>query len=518
MGGGAAKAAPAVTPVIALSAVTKRFGPIEVLTGVDLDLAGGRVHALAGENGAGKSTLVKILGGIIQPDAGEIRLDGRPVVFQGAAEARRHGVAVVHQHPALFPDLTVAENIFVGRQPRRGGRIDWARMQETAHDLLLRLRMEIDVRLPVKALGIAERQAIEIVKALSLDARVMIMDEPTSTISSREVDRLFEIVGTLKRQGVAILFISHFIDEILGLGDDVTILRSGRRVISCPTAALTPEQTVRHMIGSEPGALFPKEAAAIGAPVLSVRHLSGAGFVEDVSFDLRAGEILGLFGLVGAGRSEIAQMLFGIVKPDSGEISIGGAAAQPRSPREAMRLGLSLLPEDRHAQGLVLPFPIRANATLGVLRRLSGVLGLVDRRQETAVARDFAQRMRVVATGIEQVTGTLSGGNQQKVLLAKWLIPAPRVLILDQPTRGIDVGAKAEIHRIVSHLAAQGMAIMLISDEAPEVIGMADRILVLRAGRLVAEFDRAAVDQQAMMLAAAHSTWDHAGAAAAATS
>ncbi len=503
-----------MTPVLALRGATKRFGPIEVLTDVDLDLAGGRVHALAGENGAGKSTLVKILAGIIRPDSGTIRLDGAPVVFQGAADARRHGVAVVHQHPAVFPDLTVAENIFIGRQPRRGGRIDWAAMHATAHDLLLRLRMEIDVRLPVKALGIAERQAIEIVKALSLDARVLIMDEPTSTISSREVDRLFEIVATLKRQGVAILFISHFIDEILGLGDDVTILRSGRRVISCPAASLTPEQTVRHMIGADPGALFPKAAAAIGAPVLSVRQLSGAGFVEDVSFDLHTGEILGLFGLVGAGRSEIAQMLFGIVAPDGGEMRVADVPVRPRSPRAAMRLGLSLLPEDRHLQGLVLPFPIRANATLTVLRRLSGALGLVKRGEENALAREYAARMRVVASGIEQVTATLSGGNQQKVLLAKWLIPAPRVLILDQPTRGIDVGAKAEIHRIVSQLAAQGMAIILISDDAPEVIGMADRILVLRGGRLVATFARDAVDQQAMMLAAAHSTWDHAGAAA----
>jgi rhamnose transport system ATP-binding protein len=428
--------------------------------------------------------------------------------LHGAAGARRHGIAVIHQHPAVFPDLSVAENIFIGRQPRRGGRIDWATMQATATELLQRLGMDIDVRLPVKAFGIAERAAIEIVKALSLEARVLIMDEPTSTMSAREVERLFEIVAHLKHEGVAILFISHFIDEVLGIGDDVTILRSGRRVISCPAATLTPETTVRHMIGSDPGALFPKEPAAIGEPVLSARHLSGAGFVNDVSFDLRAGEILGLFGLVGAGRSEVAQMLFGIIPPTSGEIRIAGDLVHLRSSREAIRRRISLLPEDRHLQGLVLPFPIRANATLPILRRLCGRFGLVDRGREGRTASDFTARTRVVARGIEQLTSTLSGGNQQKVLLAKWLLPSPRVLVLDQPTRGIDVGAKAEIHRIVSHLAALGVAIVLISDEAPEVLAMADRVLVLRAGRLVAEFTRDKFDQEAVMLAAAHSTRD----------
>lgn len=497
-----------MTPVIELRAVTKQFGPVEVLTDVDLALHGGRVHSLAGENGAGKSTLVKILAGIHQPDGGEILLDAKPIALHGAAGARRHGIAVIHQHPAVFPDLSVAENIFVGRQPRRAGRIDWATMQATATELLQRLRMDIDVRLPVKTLGIAEQQAIEIVKALSLKARVLVMDEPTSTMSAREVDRLFEIVVHLKHDGVAILFISHFIDEILGVGDDVTILRSGRRVISCPAATLTAETTVRYMIGSEPGALFPKEPAEIGKPVLSVKHLSGAGFVNDVSFDLRVGEILGLFGLVGAGRSEVAQMLFGIIPPDRGEIRIGGGPVRLRSPKEAIRQGISLLPEDRHLQGLVLPFPIRANATLPILRRLCDRLGLVDRTREDRAARDITTQMRVVARGIEQLTSTLSGGNQQKVLLAKWLLPSPRVLIVDQPTRGIDVGAKAEIHRIVSHLAAQGMAIILISDDAPEVIAMADRIIVLRAGRVVAEFARDRFDQEAVMLAAAHSIRD----------
>ena len=349
------------------------------------------MHSLAGENGAGKSTLVKILGGIHQPDAGRILLEGRDIAIRGPGDAQRHGIAVIHQHPTVFPDLSVAENIFVGRQPGRAGRIDWAAMRGRARELLTSLHMPIDVDLPVKLLGVAERQTIEIVRALSLDARVLVMDEPTSTISSSEVDRLFEIVGRLKQQGVAILFISHFIDELLRMGDEITILRSGRRVISCPAAELTPEQTIRHMIGSELAAFFPKEAAEIGAPVLEARGLSGAGFVEDVSFELRAGEILGFFGLVGAGRSEVAEMLFGITRPDRGEIRFDGRTVRPRSPHDALQLGISLLPEDRHLQGLVLQFPIRANETLPVLRRLANRLGMVDRTRRGQGRRRLRQ-------------------------------------------------------------------------------------------------------------------------------
>jgi len=496
-------------PVIELRGITKRFGPVEVLSNVDLSLRAGRVHSLAGENGAGKSTLVKILAGIHQPDSGQILKDGMETTLLSAADARHQGIAVIHQHPAIFPDLSVAENIFVGRQPRHAGHIDWPTMTEKARELLFSLRVDIDVSVPVKLLGIAERQAIEIAKALSIDARVLVMDEPTSAISRREVDRLFQIVEQLKKQGVAILFISHFIDEILGLGDEVTILRSGKRIITAPSTDLTPEQTVRHMIGTEPGVFFPKEDTQIGLPVLSVRGLAGAGFVEDVSFDVRAGEILGFFGLVGAGRSEVAQMLFGVTRLDRGEIQMDGRVVRPRSPRHAMRIGISLLPEDRHQQGLVLQFPIRSNETLPILRELANSLGLIDRGKEVQIAKDFADRTRVVATGVEQLTNTVSGGNQQKVLLAKWLIPSPRVLILDEPTRGIDVRAKAEIHRIISHLAGQGIAIILISGDAQEVIGMADRIIVFRGGHIAAESVRSSFDREAILLAAAHTARTH---------
>ena len=497
-----------MVPAIELCGITKRFGPVDVLSNVDLSLYSGRVHSLAGENGAGKSTLVKILGGIHQPDGGRILRDGAETTISDAADARRQGIAVIHQHPAVFPDLSVAENVFVGRQPRGVNGIDWTAMTRRARELLSGLQIDIDPGLPVKLLSIAERQTVEIAKALSIDAKVLVMDEPTSTISSREVHRLFEMVERLKEQGVAILFISHFIDEILGLGDEVTILRSGKRVMTGPTASLTAAETVRQMIGTEPSAFFPKEEARIGEPVVSVSHLSGAGFVEDISFEVRSGEILGFFGLVGAGRSEVAQMLFGLTRPDQGEIRLNGRIVRLRSSRDATRLGISLVPEDRHQQGLVLPFPIRANETLPILRRLSNGMGLVDWVKENEIAQRFTGQMRVVASGVEQLTDTLSGGNQQKVLLGKWLIPAPRVLILDQPTRGVDVGAKAEIHRIISNLAAQGLAVILISDDAQEVIGMADRILVFRGGRIVAESGRASFDREAMLLAAAQAAQD----------
>lgn len=495
-----------VTPAIELCGITKCFGPVEVLSNVDLSLFAGRVHSLAGENGAGKSTLVKILGGIHQPEGGRILRDGVETIIADAADARRQGIAVIHQHPAVFRDLSVAENVFIGRQPRGFYGIDWTTMTQEAQELLAGLRINIDASVPVKMLSIAERQAVEIAKALSIDARVLVMDEPTSTISSREVTRLFEIVGRLKTQGVAILFISHFIDEVLGLGDEVTILRSGKRIFTGRTGDLTPAQTVRHMIGTEPAVFFPKAETQIGQPVVAVRALSGAGLLEDVTFEVRAGEILGFFGLVGAGRSEVAQMLFGITRPERGEIRVDNRVIHLRSARDALRLGISLVPEDRHQQGLVLPFPIRANETLPILRKLANRLGLVDRMKETRIAEKFTRQVRVVASGVEQTTNTLSGGNQQKVLIGKWLIPSPRVLILDEPTRGVDVGAKVEIHRIISHLAAEGMAVILISDDAQEVIGMADRILVFRAGRIVAETGRASFDREAMLLSAAQAT------------
>jgi rhamnose transport system ATP-binding protein len=491
-------------PIIELQQISKRFGSVEVLSDVSMQLFGGRVHALAGENGAGKSTLVKIIGGVHQPSSGRILKDGEPVALGSPLESRRNGIAVVHQHPALFPDLTVAENVFIGQQPRRSGRIDWPFMLQRAADLLARLGVDFSVTAAVKHLGVSDRQAIEVARALAIDARVLVLDEPTSALSGNEVLRVFNLVERLRAEGVAVLFITHFIDEIIKLSDDVTVLRSGKHIATDTVSAFTPETIVRAMIGTKLESFFPKEAVAIGDVVLRVQGLSGAGFVRDVDFDVRSGEILGFFGLVGAGRSEIAGMLFGITAPDSGSIALEGEELRIASPADAIRRGVCLVPEDRHRQGLVLPFSIRANETLPVLRALSGLFGQVQRSREETIAKEYAKKMRVVSSGIEQSAATLSGGNQQKVLLAKWLIPNPKLLILDQPTRGIDVGAKAEIYRSISQLAATGVSTILISDDAEELIGMADRIVVFRGGKLAARATRGGFDRAELMLAAAH--------------
>ena len=492
-----------VQPVIELTGVAKQFGSVQALRGVELTLFPGSVHALVGENGAGKSTLVKMLAGIHQPDQGMLRIHGEPVMLTGPLDARDRGIAVIHQHPTLFPDLDVAENIYMGRQPRGGfGRIDWQTMYSSVGALLDTLGVAINVRAPVRALAVADQQLVEIAKALSLNARVLIMDEPTASLSAREVDRLFMIVRRLKEQGVAILFVSHRLEEVYAICDTITVFRDGAYVLTAPASELTTEETIRAMVGRRLEALFPKEDATIGDTVLAVRHLTLAGQFRDISFALRRGEILGLFGLVGAGRTELARVLFGIDAPDSGAISLNGAPVTIGSPSAAMRHGIAYVPEDRHAQGLVLEHPIAANITLPILPRLAAAWGMLDRAGERALATEYAARLQVKAAGVEQAVSALSGGNQQKVVLGKWLATQPRVLILDEPTRGIDIGAKAEVHRIISHLATEGMGIILISSELPEVLAMADRVLVMHEGRLTGEFTRGGVDQETVMFAA----------------
>ncbi|MBX3584787.1 MAG: sugar ABC transporter ATP-binding protein [Rhizobiaceae bacterium] len=491
--------------VVDLKNISKRFGSVEVLSNVSMELRAGRVHALAGANGAGKSTLVKIFAGVHQPDAGTIRVDGVEVTIAGTADARRQGISVIHQHPALFPDLTVAENIFVGRQPTRLGRIDWPEMRRNAGALIDRIGMKVDVDARVKDLGVAERQAVAIAAALSSEVRVLIMDEPTSAISAHELEQFFAVVERLKKEGVAILFITHFLDEIFAISDDITVLRSGKHIVTAVAADLTPASVITHMIGTATDDLFPTWPANIGKTVLSVDGLCGADGFDDISFDVRAGEIIGFFGLVGAGRSEVAEAIFGLRKTLSGSIAIDGRKQSIRSPREAIEQGISLVPEDRHEQGLVLQFPNRANTSLALLRRISDIFGRIRGEREETLAETYSRRLGVVATGIEQLTGTLSGGNQQKVLLAKWLALEPRVLILDQPTRGVDVGAKADIYRIISELASAGLAIILIGDDPDEVMAMSNRVLVFRNGRIAARFERGAFDREGMLTAAAHS-------------
>jgi rhamnose transport system ATP-binding protein len=490
------------SPVLQLTGISKRFGAVQALTDVDLALFAGEVHALVGENGAGKSTLVKILAGIHQPDAGDMKLEDQELVLSGPAAARDLGIAVIHQHPNLFPDLTVAENVFVGRLPRNPVRgVDWGELNRSAERLFANLGVKQSVSVPVRGLSVADQQLVEIAKALSLDARVLVMDEPTASLSSREVERLFTIIRQLRGRAVAVLFVDHRMEEVFEIADRVSILRDGRHVITALISELTPADAIRHMVGRRLETLFPKEQATIGEVALEVSGLARKGVFSDVSFQVRRGEILGLAGLVGAGRTEVARVLFGIDRADAGEVLVAGKPAHIKSPKDAMRLGIVYVPEDRHEQGLVLDFSIAANVSLPIVQRLSRLL-VVDRAQEKRLAADYSKQLQVRSTGVDQPASGLSGGNQQKVVIAKWLATRPTVLLLDEPTQGVDIGAKAEVHRIISQLAAQGMAIVLISSELLEVLGMADRIVVLHEGRVAAEFGRDDASQERIMAAA----------------
>ena len=492
----------AIEPIVELIDTSKQFGSVQALRNAQLTLYPGEVHALLGENGAGKSTLVKILGGIHRPDAGEVKIAGEAVELHSPAQAQHLGIAVIHQEPTLFPDLNVAENIFMGRHPRdRFGRIIWKQVYQNVDRLLASLDVPLSVYTPAKGLSVADQQLVEIAKALSLNARVLVMDEPTAALSVHEVEKLFTITRQLRQNGVAILFVSHRLEEVFELADRITIMRDGAHVITAPTSQFSSEDVIRYMVGRELTSLFPKSDAEIGEVLLDVRHLTRKGVFEDISFQLRRGEILGFSGLVGAGRTEVARVLFGIDRADAGEIRIQNELIHISSPNSAMRHGIAYVPEDRRQQGLVMDFSIAANMTLPMLQRFSR-LGIVDRQRERNIAADYSQQLRVRSAGINQLVKALSGGNQQKVVLAKWLITNPSILILDEPTRGVDIGAKAEVHRIVSELASRGLAIILISSELPEVLAMSDRVLVMHEGHLAGMFDRDEANQERVMFAA----------------
>jgi rhamnose transport system ATP-binding protein len=489
-------------PIVELTGAVKQFGAIQALRNAELVLYPGEVHALLGENGAGKSTLVKILGGIHRPDAGVLKVAGEVVELHNPAQSQHLGIAVIHQEPTLFPDLNVAENVFMGRHPRdRFGQVDWKRMYQEVERLIALLDVPLSVYTPVQGLSIADQQMVEIANALSLNARVLVMDEPTAALSAHEVEKLFVITKQLREQGVAIVLVTHRLEEVFALADRVTIMRDGAHVITAPTSQITSEDIIRYMVGRELTALYPKSEAEIGDVLLDVQHLSRKGEFEDISFQLRRGEILGFSGLVGAGRTEVARVLFGIDRADAGEIRMNKERVHISSPKVAMRYGLAYVPEDRRQQGLVMDFSITANMTLPIVQRFSR-FGVVDRQRERETATNYSQQLGVRSTGIDQLVKALSGGNQQKVVLAKWLITNPKILILDEPTRGVDIGAKAEVHRIVSDLAAKGLAIILISSELPEVLGMSDRVLVMHEGHLTGEFSRAEADQEKVMFAA----------------
>jgi rhamnose transport system ATP-binding protein len=490
------------TPRLELRHASKSFGRVRALGDGSLALWPGEVHALLGENGAGKSTLVKLLAGVYQPDSGELLVDGIARRFDNPAQARDAGLAVIYQEPTLFADLSIAENIYMGRQPRdRLGRIRYDEMNREVDALLVSLGVSLRAERLVRGLSIADQQVVEIAKALSLNANVLIMDEPTAALSLTEVERLFAIVRALRERNAAILFITHRLDEVFALTQRMTIMRDGVKVLDAMTADMSIESIVSKMVGRDLDTFYPKADVTPGEVRLSVKGLTRDGVFKDISFDVRAGEIVALAGLVGAGRSEVARAIFGIDPVDAGEVRIVGRPLQLGKPAAAVRAGLALVPEDRRAQGLALELSIARNASLTVLGRLMRH-GLISARSETALAADWGKRLRLKASDLDAPVGTLSGGNQQKVVLGKWLAIGPKVLIIDEPTRGIDVGAKAEVYRTLAELVREGMAVLMISSELPEVLGMADRILVMHEGRISADIPRADANEERVMSAA----------------
>ncbi|HET7095563.1 MAG TPA: sugar ABC transporter ATP-binding protein, partial [Thermomicrobiales bacterium] len=479
-------------PTLRLAGIGKSFPGVRALEDVSLSVRPGEVHALIGENGAGKSTLMKILYGIHQPDAGTIEIDGEPVAIHSPPDAQRLGISMVQQEISLVPALDVARNIYLGREPSLGaGLIDWPRLYRDARALLARLHVRLDVRMPARRLSTAQKQMVEIARALSWKPRLLILDEPTSSLTQAEIGELFRILRALKADGVSILYISHRLDELGEIADRVSVLRDGRHIATRDAVATRIPELIRMMVGRDIDQQFPKAALEPGPEVLRVEGLTRHGAFEDVSFSVRAGEIVGMAGLVGAGRSETARVIFGADRRDAGQIFVDGRPAAIDSPADAIAAGVALLPEDRKLQGLVLVLPVRQNMSLATLGRFSR-LGVIRQRAREALARRFVHdlRIRTPSTGFR--ARNLSGGNQQKVVLAKWLASEPKVLIFDEPTRGIDVGAKVEVYGLMNQLAQRGAGILLISSELPEVLGMSDRVLVMREGRLAADLPRAA--------------------------
>ncbi len=486
--------------ILELENISKQFPGVKALDDVRFDMAAGEVHALLGENGAGKSTLIKIISGVYKQDGGTIRLDGETVSFNTPREAQQRGIATIYQELSLYPELTVAENIFMGHAPRRKlGPIevlDWGAANRRAQEILASLNIhDLDVTRKIGTLTVGNRQRVEIAKALSLNARILIMDEPTAALTEADVERLFNIVRLLRERGVGIIYISHRLHEVFELADRVTVLRDGQYVGTKPVSETSEDDLVSMMVGRTIDNLFPKLETEVGKPVLEIRSLWRKPLTRGVSFQLRAGEIVGLAGLVGSGRSEVAQVIFGINPAESGEILIDGKPVTIKHPGQAMNHGIAYVPEDRGTQGLVRQMRIRENVSLSVLKAIRSGL-FINRKQERSLATSMIKQLNIRAYSTEQVVNKLSGGNQQKVVVSKWLASKPRILIMDEPTRGIDVGAKAEIHRLMSELAREGLAVLMISSELPEILGMSDRILVMRGGQVVAEFSRQEATQE----------------------
>jgi ABC-type sugar transport system ATPase subunit len=497
---------PASAPaLVEARAVSKRFGGVQALADVSVAIAAGGVHGLVGENGAGKSTLAKIVGGVQQPDDGELLVDGEPVRFRSPRDALAAGIATIAQEIALVGARSVLENVFYGIEPRRAGVVRRRELRRAWDALAERTGFGLDPDAPIRALRTADQQKAEILRAIARDARLILMDEPTAALTVDETQRLLQIVRRLADDGTSVVLVSHDLEEVLSVADTVTVMRDGRLVRTSPAAEETPARLVTAMIGREVDLSFPAKRPPAGdtPPVLEARGLGRAGAIADVSLSLRAGEIVGLAGLVGSGRTEVARALFGADRLDAGEILVDGVPVRLRSPRDAARHGIALLPESRKDEGLLMIRSIAENAALASYG--DGELataGVVRRGRERARARELAAQVDVRAPSVDVPVGSLSGGNQQKVLFAKWLARRPRVLIADEPTRGVDVGAKAQIHDLIVDLAGRGMAVLVISSELEEVLGLAHRVLVMRRGRVVAEYDGADATREAVMSAA----------------
>jgi ribose transport system ATP-binding protein len=486
-----------MSPLLEMRGITKRFPGVTALDAVDFELEKGEVHVILGENGAGKSTLIKMLSGAYQPDEGEIRLDGEPVRISSATVAQNLGISTIYQEFNLVPELTVAENIFLGRQPRRFGLVDRRRMRTEAQKLLERIKVRVDPDALVSNLGVARHQMVEITKALSLNARILIMDEPTASLSGQEVERLFELVRGLKDEEVGVVFISHHLEEVTEIGDRVTVLRDGKFVDRVP-ATTDHSELVRMMVGRSIEDQFPRRRPEIGEVLLDVRNLSREGVLENISFQVRAGEVVGIAGIVGAGRTEMARAIFGVDPVDSGEVWVEGRRMERPDPREAKRRGIGFITEDRQGQGIVQPLSVAENLALASLGRNTSA-GLVNSREQRRQAQKMIEDLNIRTPSPEQEVRYLSGGNQQKVVIGKWLLADSKVLIMDEPTRGIDVGAKVEIYGLMNELTQQGAAILMISSDLLEVLGMSDRILVMSGGRITGELSTEEASQERVM-------------------
>lgn len=483
--------------VLELRGISKSFPGVKALDDVNITLRGGTVHAIVGENGAGKSTLMKIINGLYKRDTGQIFLNGKQVSFSGPMESAEAGIAMIYQELNFFPDLTIAENIFMRRQPGKLGCVDWNTMMQQAKKIMDSNDMHFDPKMPIKDLPIAGIQMLEILKAVAFNASVIIMDEPTSSISDREVQELFDIIAKLKAEGMSFLFISHKMDEIFKIADDITVIRDGKTIISGPACDFDENSLITHMVGRSIDNIYPKEAVPIGDIAFQADNLCANGMFRDVSFNVRRGEIVGMAGLIGAGRSEVCRSIFGLDKLDSGEITLSGKKYKPKDVRHAIKNKLLMITEDRKKEGIIGMRSCRENITLTQICAQKNVL--LNLKKEKLEAVEMSKKLNVRFAGIETPIQTLSGGNQQKILLGRWLMVESDLLILDEPTRGIDVGAKLEIYNIIIELAKQNYAIMMISSELPELLGMCDRIYVMSQGYLTGSLDREEFTQERVM-------------------